>query len=273
MTELQGDPRRLEAILLPLLDPQQALTFLRDAVPEILSEMEREIQEGSRVQVQHNLERIRSVRRRVHQAQNQDDLEHISDTHLLPSLFLDARSDVWDTWNRPKLRRDLQEAQTNLGKTRNLLDSIEPGTLQFHRTREQMKTQEKALFEIQRHVLLEWLQDEEQRIRAHARSEPVQWNVETRLQIPLVVDRQVLDFIDAEMTVTATTSHAFLTRTFAVIVLDKETPLVAALRRINLIRHFIPSDTTLIVVTSTPNFASVLKQHNIHVYVMEESAS
>ena len=269
-TSFESDPRVLERLLLPLLDSEKALAFLRAAVPDILAEMENEIREASRRQVQQQLERVRRVRTRVRQAQNEDDLEHISDTHLLPRLFMDARSEVWESWNHPELREALRSAQEALKNTLQILEAVEPGTVQFHRLREKARGEEKALLETRKNVLLEWLRDEEQRIRRQMQQPQIAWDVSTRLQVPLVVDGQVLDFIDAEMTVTASTPHAFLTRAFAVVVLAKDTPLVLALRRINLIRHFIPPDTILIVVTFNPEYAPVLKQHNTHVYVAEE---
>ncbi len=261
----------LESILLPLLDPNSALSFLRRAAPDVLKAMEEELSEAAQLQARELLQRINELRRRAQIATTLDDIRRLSDAKLLPQLILDPTSDVWLRWNHPRWRKQLAELLEGVRHLRQALDAMDPKGLTYHQLRDKLRAKERELLALQKKILLTWLDDQEQKVRQeleHPRS--VHWNITTHLQIPLVVAAKVLDFIDAELTATVSTTHAYFSRTFYVVVIPRGTSLVEALRRINLIRHFTSPDIVLIVVVFDPAFAPVLKQHNAYVYIAKE---
>ncbi len=271
MTRME-DPNALEVVLLPLLDPDSALDFLRRAAADILREMEQEVTEAAQQQARELLRRIAKLRRHVQKATTLEELRALSDPKLLPQLVLEPDSDIWRRWPHPHWQKHLADLLDSIHHLQQALDAMDPKGLTYHQLREKLRLKEEELLNLGKQILLAWLDDQERRIREGLEHpQPLKWNIVTHLQIPLVVEGKVLDFIDAELTATVSTAHAYLSRTFYVVIIPRKTSLVEALRRINLIRHFTPPDTVLIVVAFDPLYVPVLKQHNAHVYIAEEA--
>jgi len=105
MTDQQSQHAKfLEHVLVPLLDKERALTFLRKAAPGVIKTMEEEARETSMLETRRLHERIARLRRQVQQASSSEELMRLSDPVLAPSLVLDPRSDIWETWPREDLR-------------------------------------------------------------------------------------------------------------------------------------------------------------------------
>ncbi len=274
MTDDRNHIPYLEHVLLPLLDKEQALTFLRTAAPGVLQSMEGELLEASRSQSRHLLERVARLRKRVQQARSSEELAALSDPILSPSLVLDPHSPIWEEWPREDLRRELAKRQRAYEQAERVLEATRPGSLQYHQHREEATRQAKALLQTQQKVLGEWLHHQEQRFRAQtSEASQVTWDVDVQLQVPLVAGNRVVDFLDAQLTVTARTSRAFLVHAFGIVVLPPDTSLLSALRRLHVIQHFLPRDTDLIAVTVQPAFVQPLQQHKIYTYLAQPADS
>ncbi|GEM_PF-3416686 len=258
-------PDFLERILVPLLDKEQALAFLRQAAPGVIATMEAEARETSQLETRRLQERIAQLRQKVQRATSSEDLMQLSDPVLAPSLVLDPSSDVWEEWPREDLRQRLQEAEQAYRQACRMLRSSSPGSLVYHRHRENVSRSAQSLLDVQREVLNEWLTHLESTHPSSTRAPlKLTWDVAVQLQVPVVAEQQVIDFLDAEITLSVRTPRAFFTRIFAVVVLPPQTGLIPALRRVQVIQHFLPSEEELIVVVGDPALLRPLRQHRVH---------
>lgn len=263
-----ADERFLERLLLPLLSEQAAREFLHRVAPELMEALEQQVLHAAAKEDARLAARIRKARERVEQARSLEDLEAATDAKVLPSLAPDSR--LWDSWQHEGLREELQQAVKKHRQVQSMLASATPGSLTYFQTRDRVQEAERALFDVKKRIALAWLEDKEKDLKERPSSQ-VDWNVQVRLQIPIVVSDRPIDYIDAEITVTASTPRAFATQTFAVVVIPSNMGIIPALRRINILRHFLPSETALIAVTAREAYIPVLRQHNVYVHLVEEA--
>lgn len=261
----------LNRVLVPLMDPEEALSFLRRAAPAVVQTMEAEVVGAAREQITQTLARVASLRDTVRQAANEHALRLVTDVVLLPQALLDPDDPIWQQWGRGDLCQKLRHAQNAVVRTESLLQNTPTTDLQYHPLRERLQRDRRGLLEVEREILLSWLQQKEEELQHQYRGQAeVGWQVRTRLQVPVVTGNQVVDFVDAEVDVLATAPEAFVTRTFAVLVIPGTMGVVPALRRINTISHFLPPETILVVVTTTREHLPIFRQHNLYVYFLEE---
>ncbi len=272
MTDQQPQHAKfLEHVLVPLLDKERALIFLRKAAPGVIKTMEEEARETSMLETRRLHERIARLRRQVQQASSSEELMRLSDPVLAPSLVLDPRSDIWETWPREDLRQQLLDAEQDYQHACRLLRHSAPGSLTYHRYRENVNRSAQSLLDVQRQVLNEWLTHlESSQPTTERESVTLTWDVDIRLQVPVVAEQQVIDFLDAEIVLSARTPRAFFTHTFAVVVLPPHTGLIPALRRVQVIQHFLPTDVDLIVVVEDPTLVQPLQQHRVYPLLWDE---
>ncbi len=273
IVEAHPDIALLERTILPLIQEENALNFLRQAVPQVLKAMEEEVLEAARTENQRRREQLDRLRQRVKQVDNLIELENISDALFLPALLFDPNSSIWQEWDHPEFQHQLTEQKEAIRRTRDLLQHVPKGSLQYHQLHEQLRRQERDLLELYRRIFLEWLAYEERLLHIPPDESAIEWRIQTRLQIPIVVHDRLIDYADAELMVTASTRHAFITRTFAVMVIDKNQGLIQALRRINLVRYFLAPEVDLIVLTERADYADVLSQHQVHVHIINEATT
>ena len=257
----------LERTLLPLIEEEKALAFLREVAPNVLQAMKDEVLEAAHTENLRRREHLDRLRQRIKQAESLIELENISDALFLPALLFDPNSSIWKEWERPEYRQALSDQKEAIRRTRDLIQHVHKGSLQYHQLHEQLRRQESELLDLYKHIFLDWLAHEEKYLRVPPDENTITWQVQTRLQIPIVVNDRLIDYADAELVVTASTRHAFLTRTFAVLVVPKDQGLIQALRRINLVRYFLPPEVHLIVLTERPDYVNVLQQHQVYVHL------
>ena len=261
----------LERVLVPLLDGKVALDFLWKAAPNVLQTMVDEVQSAATTQADRMLERIAKVRDQVERAHNLADLQRMSDTVLSPTLLMDPSSRLWEEWDRPDLRQKVMQATEAMRELETLLNRVSQGTLQYHKLYGQLRRLEGEFFNLMRDVFAQWLRDKEEDVlRQKRENSQITWHTQTRLQIPLIAGEKVIDYVDAEITVTAETPQAFLVHNFAIVLLPRDVSPIHALRRLHLIRHFLPQDTDIIVITQRADYLDILKQHNLYTYVLED---
>ncbi len=271
--EKKPDVQLLERTILPLIDQDEALAFLRRAVPHVLKTMKDEVLEAAQTESQRRREQLDRLRQRIKQADNLIELENISDALFLPALLFDPNSSIWKEWDRSELQQQLAEQKDAIRRTRELIHHVKKGSLQYHQLNEQLHRQENELLELYKRIFLEWLAFEEKHLHIPQDESAITWQVQTRLQIPIVINDRLIDYADAELVLTASTRHAFLTRTFAVLVIPKDQGLIQALRRINLVRYFLPPEVDLIVLTEREDYIGVLRQHQVHVHLINGDSS
>lgn len=263
----------LERLLVPLLDKEQALAFLRRAAAPAIQEMETELQQAVRLMAQDLRRRLEELRARVAEARTTEDLLRLNDPVLAPRLVLDPDSDVWEHWPRADLREALIQAREGYERVARLARTARPGSLLAHQYEEEARSLNKHLVEVQRRILQEWLDYVERNRLQGDDAWPPEWDVDVRLQVPLVVSERVVDFIDAEVTASARNPRAFVTRTFAVFVLAPHTALIPGLRRVQVAQHFLPPEEHIIVVVPDRTLIRPLQQHNVFVVPADEVAA
>ena len=260
----------LDRVLVPLMNPDVALDFLRQAAPEIIHTLETEVLAAVESRVSKTVDRLRALRQAVTQAANESALYLGTDPVLLPEALLDPDDSIWEQWQQPDLREKLRRAQVAVATTEAQLQAATPKTMRHGQLTERLHRERSALLEVQREVMLAWLQEQEDALgRKYADRLEIAWRVQTRLQVPVVTGNQVVDFVDAEMNLMASAPEAFVTRTFAVVVVPEAVALVSALRRINTVAYFLPPETAMVAVTLDERHVPVLKQHDIYAYLPE----
>ncbi len=265
-----ADEQLLERLLLPLLSEEAARDFLHRVAPELVSALEKEVLHAAAKENEHMARRIQRAREQVEQARGLKDLESATDPLVLPLKLLAPDSQLWDSWQREDLREALRQAIKNHEWAHSILASATPGSLTYIQARDRARDAERTLFEIEKEIALAWLKDKEAGLNENQPSQ-VEWHIETHLQIPIVVGDRPIDYLDAEIVVTVSTTQAFATQTFAVIVVPPDMGIIPALRRINVLRHFLPSETALVAITMRNAYISVLRQHNTYVYLVEDA--
>lgn len=267
-----ADELLLERVLLPLTEEEKAIEFLRQVMPNLLAALRNDLLRASEAEQKRYLERVHEIAQRVKRAGTLDELHAVADPFALPSLLYDPQAPLWQSWGRADLHTELAQALQERDKARSLLKAAKPGTLTYPQLQKRVEEAEKHLFEVSRKIALAWLDKQADDVRKSTfQAETAEWRAETRLQIPLVVGDHIVDYLDAEITVTLVTPRAFITRTFAVVVISSSMGIIPALRRINLIRHYLPKDEQMIVVTTDPDHIRVLQQHEVYVYLAREN--
>ena len=267
----QPDEHLLERLLLPLLEEEVALNFVREVAPNLVSALREDVLKASETEEERRLKRLERLRERVQNARSYDELTRLADPLLLPSKVFEPDSALWEKWQRPRLREELREALLEQQRAQELLDAAQPGTFTYPRVKKRGEKAHERLRDVAKDVALAWLhQQEEDLHQARERNSEVEWRAETRLQVPLVVGNRLVDYVDAEITLTLATPQAFITRTFAVAVIPPNMGIIPALRRINLLRHHLPTDVEMIVVVTDPHHLRALQQHGTYVYLARE---
>ncbi len=272
VTLTDADERLLERVLLPLTEEEKAIEFLRQVMPNLLAALRNDLLRASEAEQERYLERVQELAQRVKRAGTLNELHAVADPFALPSLLYDPQAPLWQSWDRTDLHAELSQAVQEREKARSLLKAAKPGTLTYPQLQKRVEEAERHLFEVSRKIALAWLEKQADDIRkSTVQAEAAEWRAETRLQVPLVVSDRIVDYLDAEITVTLVTPRAFITRTFAVVVISPSLGIIPALRRINLIRHYLPKDEHTIVVTTDPHHVRVLQQHEVYVYLAREN--
>lgn len=272
MFHTENDEQLLERLLLPLMKEENALDFLRTVAPNLLSALQEELLEASQTEEERRLSRLQNLRERVQQVSSLDELLALADPLLLPSRLFDPQSALWDTWQRTDLQEALAQAIQQYQKAKELLKTVQPGTLAYPRAKKRVEKASEHVSEVARRIAHSWLEQKEQEIRqTRVQNSHVEWRAETQLQVPVVIGDHLVDYVDAEIVLTLATPQAFVTRTFAVAVIPPKMGIIPALRRINVLRHYLPDDVDIIAVTSHPHHLRALQQHSTHVYLVRES--